>query len=145
LYGEHSEALGYMFQISNQISLGQSEEEIVANVNSIVLQIVETEKKLRKDVLAKDMTKFEDTVYRALGLFSKARIMSSEECLKLMSEIRLGVSIGIIHDPSIETLNELLLMTRPATLQKSAGKPLEAIERDILRAEIIRKKLERSN
>lgn len=143
LYGEHSNASGYIFQISNQISLGQSEDEIVANVKSIVEQLIDTEKKLRKELLEKDRIGFEDEVFRALGAFSNARIISSEECLKLMSDIRLGISAGLLKQPGIEAINELMLMTRAATLQKSAGRPLEARERDIYRADIIRKKLER--
>ncbi|HBQ64263.1 MAG TPA: ATP--guanido phosphotransferase, partial [Clostridiales bacterium] len=120
-----------------------SEEDIVTSVNAVVLQIAETERKLRNGLLKKDGIKFQDTVYRALAVFSNARIMTSEECLKLISEIRLGVSLGLLKDISVQTLNELMLATRPATMQKSAGRPLDASERDIQRAELIRNKLGR--
>ena len=144
LYGEHSEASGYIFQISNQVSLGQSEEEIIQNVNSIVLQIVQTEGKLRQEYLASDRTHAEDAVYRALAIVSSARIMTSEECLKLMSDIRLGIGTGILTEPGMEIINELMLLTRPATLQKQAGRTMDDQERDIYRASFIRKKLGRS-
>ncbi|MCX8128546.1 MAG: protein arginine kinase [Clostridia bacterium] len=141
IYGENSEASGNMFQISNQVTLGQTEEEIITSVTNIAFQIIEQERMLRNELYKQNSYRFEDKVFRALGIFTNARIISSEECLKLLSDVRLGVDMGIIKDIPIETINEIMLLTQPANLQKLAGKLLSPDERDISRAEVIRKKL----
>jgi protein arginine kinase len=141
IYGEHSEALGNMFQISNQVTLGQSEEEIVSNINNVACQVIEQEKTLRNELYKQNSYRFEDMVYRSFGLFSNARVISTEESLKLLSDVRLGVCMGIIKDVDIETLNKIMLLIQPANLQKASNRALSADERDIKRAEIIRSKL----
>lgn len=141
IYGENSEASGNMFQISNQVSLGQTEEEIVTSVNNIALQIIEQEKMLRKELYNQNPYRFEDRIFRSLGLLSNARIMTSEESLKLLSDVRLGVDMGIICGINIETLNEMMLVIQPAYIQKLAGKTLSPDERDIRRAELIRSRM----
>lgn len=141
IYGENSEASGNMFQISNQVTLGQAEEEIVNHITNTVTQIIEQERVLRNELYTQNPLRFEDKVYRSLGLFSNARIISSEESLKLISDVRLGVDMGIIENISIETINEIMLLIQPANLQKTVGKPLSSDERDIKRAEIVREKL----
>lgn len=145
MYGENSEASGNMFQISNQVTLGQAEEEIIANVTNIALQVIEQERVLRREIYNQNPYRFEDRVYRSLGVFTNARIMSSEEAHKLLSDVKLGVDMGIIGGISNETLNELLILIQPASLQKAAGKPLSPEERDVLRAEIMRKKIKANN
>jgi protein arginine kinase len=141
IYGENSEASGNMFQISNQVTLGQAEEEIITNITNIAFQIIEQERMLRNELYKQNSYRFEDKVCRSYGIFCNSRIMSSEESLKLLSDVRLGIDMGIIKDISIETLNEVMLLTQPANLQKLAGKPLSPDERDISRAEVTRKKL----
>ncbi len=141
LYGENSEASGNMFQISNQVTLGQSEEEIVSSITRIVEQIVDQERTLRNDLLKQNSYRFEDKVYRSLGLVSNARILSTEEALKLLSDVRLGVDMGIIMNIKKETLDNLLVSIQPANLQKNSGKLLNPDERDIKRAEMVRKSL----
>jgi protein arginine kinase len=141
LYGENSEASGNMYQISNQVTLGLADNEIVTNINHIAFQIIEQERTLRSELFKQNPSRMEDKVYRSLGIFSHARIMSTEEGMKLLSDVRLGVDMGIIKNINTEILNELLLLTQPATLQKMAGGPLGSEERDIMRAEVIRKKL----
>ncbi len=141
LYGENSEASGNMFQISNQVTLGQSEEEIVSSISRIVEQIVDQERTIRNDMLKQNPYRFEDKVYRSLGLVSNARIMSTEEALKLLSDVRLGVDMGIIMSVKKEILDNLLVAIQPANLQKNSGKTLNPEERDIKRAEIVRKSL----
>lgn len=141
IYGENSEASGNMFQISNQVTLGMTEDEIVDNINNVSLQIIEQERTLRNELYKQNPYRFEDRVYRSLGIFCNARIMSTEESLKLLSDVRLGVDMGIIKNVSLETLNEIMLTIQPASLQKAAGSQLSPDERDIKRAELIRKKL----
>jgi protein arginine kinase len=141
MYGEHSEALGNMFQISNQVTLGQSEEEIVSNIDNVARQVIEQERNLRSELHKQNSYRFEDMVYRSFGLFSNARVISTQESLKLLSDVRLGVCMGIIKDVDIETLNKIMLLIQPANLQKALNKTLSANERDIKRAELIRSTL----
>jgi protein arginine kinase len=140
-YGEHSEASGNMFQFSNQISLGNTEKDILSGINNIVTQIIERERVLRKQLYEKNQTGFEDRLYRSFGVLQNARIISTEESVKLLSDVRLAVNMGIINETSLEVINEVMLIIQPASLQKIMGKPLGPQERDIKRAEIIRNKL----
>lgn len=141
IYGEKSEALGNMFQISNQVTLGQTEEEIIASVNNVASQIIEQERMLRAELYRQSPAKFEDRVFRSYGLFANARILSGEECFKLLSDVRLGIDMGIIKNIGIDLINELMLFIQPAHMQKLAGRPLSPDERDIARAEFIQKRL----
>lgn len=141
MYGENSEASGNLFQISNQVTLGQTEEEIITSITNVVSQIMGQERMLRKELYDQNSFRFEDRVFRSYGIFKNARIISSEESFKLLSDVRLGVDMGIIKNIEIETLNELMLLIQPASLQKAVGAALSPDERDIKRAEIIREKL----
>ncbi|OGO81548.1 MAG: protein arginine kinase, partial [Clostridiales bacterium GWC2_40_7] len=141
IYGENSEASGNMFQISNQVTLGQTEEEIISSVKNVATQIIEQEKMLRKELYNQNPYRFEDRIYRSLGLLSNARIMTAEESLKLLSDVRLGVDMGTIEGISMEILNEIMLVTQPAYIQRLAGRTLSPDERDIRRAELIRNSL----
>lgn len=144
LYGEHSEASGNMFQISNQVTLGQSEEEIVASITNVASQIIENERTIRNELYKQNPYKFEDRVFRALGILSGARIISSEESFKMISEVRLGIDMGIIKNASSKLIDELMLLIQPGGLQKLAGRALNPDERDIKRAELIRNRLNKS-
>lgn len=141
IYGENSEALGNLFQISNQITLGQSEEEIINSITNIGTQIINQERMLRSELHSQNPFRFEDKIYRSLGILTNARIISSEESFKLISDVRLGVDMGIIKNINVTKLNEILLYIQPANLQKIFEKTLSPEERDIKRAEIIREKL----
>lgn len=141
MYGEHSEAIGNMFQMSNQVTLGQTEEEIISSIKNIAMQVVEQENTLRKQLHKQNMIKFEDKIYRSFGILTNARSISAEESLKLISDVRLGIDMGIIKDVNIDTLNEIMLSIQPACLQKLLGKPLDPDDRDAKRAELIRMKL----
>lgn len=145
LYGENTEALGNMFQISNQVTLGQSEEEIIASISNITSQIIEQERMLRTELYNQNPFRIEDKVYRALGILKHSRILSSEEALKLLSDVRVGVDMGIIKNINGETLNEIMLVSQPANLQKNFGNILGPGERDIKRAEAVRNKLQAEN
>ncbi len=142
IYGENSEAVGDMFQVSNQISLGRNEEETIASIDGICKQIIDREKTLRLQLYKQNVYRFEDKIFRAYGLLLNARIITTQECFKLLSDVRLGASMGIIKDIDIAVLNEILVLSQPATLQKISGKQLGQDERDIKRAELIRMKLE---
>lgn len=144
MYGEHSEVTGNMFQMSNQVTLGQTEEEIISSIKTIASQIVEQERILRQELYKQNTIKFEDRIYRSYGLLSNARVLSTEESLKLISDVRLGVDLGIIKDVDIDTLNEILLSIQPACLQKLLGRQVEPDERDVKRAELIRAKINRN-
>jgi protein arginine kinase len=141
LYGEGSEAVGNFFQLSNQITLGQTEEDIYNYLQTITEQIVEQERLLRERLLTDMKYQLEDKIGRAYGILSNARVISSDEALTLFSDVRLGVDIGILKGISIFSLNELMVEVRPAHLQKRTGQDMDAIERDIKRAEVIKEKL----
>lgn len=146
LYGEGTEALGDFYQVSNQATLGKTEEEIIAGfTESVVPKIVEYEKRAREALLQKKKLMVEDKVFRALGLLQSARSISSEETLFLLSHLRMGLHMGIVRNIDLETINDLFLTTQPAHLQITAGKRLNSDQRTILRAENIRKKLMNSN
>lgn len=141
LFGEGTQPSGNFFQISNQITLGQSEDAVIGGLESVVRQIVGHEKTAREMLLRQKQAQTEDRVFRAAGLLRHARIISSQETIDLLSDLRLGVDLGLIEDVSPAAVNELFILTQPAHLQKLCGKPLEPAERDIRRADIIRQRL----
>jgi protein arginine kinase len=122
---------------------GRKEEETIASIDGICKQIIDREKTLRFQLYKQNIYKFEDRIFRSYGLLLNARIISMQECFKLLSDVRLGVSMGIIKDIDIATLNEILVLSQPATLQKISGKQLNGDERDVKRAELIRMKIEK--
>lgn len=141
LYGEGSEASGNFFQISNQVTLGRSEEDIIDNIGKLINQVIEREKSARDYLLTGNKAPVSDKIWRAYGTLNSARIITSDETTRLLSLIRLGVDMGIITDIDRKTLNELFIFTQPAHLQKLSGKKLSPGERDIKRADLIREKL----
>ena len=141
LYGEGTQATGNFFQISNQISLGHSEDEIIGNINGIIRQIIEQENQARTAILSKDKAVLEDRVNRSLGILKSAHIISSQETIELLSMVRLGCDVGIIKDMDRRRINELFITTQPAHLQKIENKKLSSQERDVKRAELIRSRL----
>ncbi|MED4600392.1 protein arginine kinase [Paenibacillus validus] len=145
LYGEGSEALGNLFQISNQITLGQSEEEIIDNLHSVVRQIIEHERAARQKLAQESRAKLLDRVSRSFGILSYAAIMDSKEAAQRLSDVRLGIDMGFIKKVSPQALNELLVMTQPGFLQQTAGEKLSPEERDIRRAQLIRDKMSESD
>jgi protein arginine kinase len=145
LGGEGTEASGNMFQISNQITLGDSESSIVEKLNEIVLEIVEHEKNARTRLMQKKAEVVRDHAGRSYGILSGAHVLSSKEALDLLSGLRLGVDMGILMQVDPNVVDELLLQTRPGHLQKREGRELTARERDIARAGLIRNSLENNN
>jgi protein arginine kinase len=141
LYGEGTEPSGDFFQISNQITLGRSEEDLIDNIERIGKQVVGHEQKARKFLLTKNRTELEDRIFRAYGILRNARTVSSAETLDLLSNLRLGTELGMIPNVDRKLLNELLMLIQPAHLQKTEGTELSPGERDIKRADLIRRKL----
>ncbi|MHB0884681.1 MAG: protein arginine kinase [Bacillota bacterium] len=141
LYGEGTEALGNMFQVSNQVTLGQTEEEIIDNLHGVTEQLVSNEMNARKFLMSENRSQIEDRVNRAYGILANARIMSSQEAMQLFSDLRLGADLDLLRLNRKKTLNELMVVTRPAYLQQLAGGELEPLQRDIRRASLIRETL----
>ena len=131
-YGEGSQILGAMYQLSNQITLGLSESEAIDNLSAIASQLIEQERKARQELSAGIV--LQDKIERAAGVLKSAKMLSSGEFAELISYIRLGLSVGLLQGVTDEELNGLLVRMQPATLSVSAEKPLEPTERDILRA-----------
>ena len=141
LWGEGTEATGNMFQISNQITLGDSEEHIIANLEQIVLELVEHEKNARTRLMDRKEPILKDHVGRAYGILSNAHILSSKEALDLLSGLRLGIDLGIFKNMNRRAIDELLLLTQPAHLQKVEDKKLRPKDRDRARAALVRARL----
>lgn len=138
VYGEGTDAQGNIYQISNKISLGVTEEDIIQNLNTVVEKIIIQERNARKYLLEKGID-FEDKLCRAYGILTNAKKMSSKECSKLISDVKLGIDLGIIKEVASEKINKLSIYTKPASLQKYLGEVLTEDERDIKRCEVIKK------
>jgi protein arginine kinase len=142
LYGEGTEATGDFYQISNQTTLGKSEEDIISDFKHLVIpKIIDYEHHARRTLLNDRTVALDDKVCRALGLLRSARLLTSEEVMFLLSHLRMGINLGRIKDIDIRTINELFLLTQPAHLQKLQGKKLEGDLRRAARAEFIRQRL----
>jgi protein arginine kinase len=138
LWGEGTEAAGHMFQISNQITLGEPEEEIVRKFEEIVRETIQHEENARRRLMEKKETMVRDHVGRAYGILTHAHILSSKEALDLLSGLRLGLDLGILEAVNRPALEELVLLTQPAHLQKMEGKVLKTKDRDRARAALVR-------
>ncbi|MBL7070787.1 MAG: protein arginine kinase [Candidatus Omnitrophica bacterium] len=141
LFGEGTEASGNFFQISNQVTLGHTEEDIIDNMEKLVNQVVGREKSAREYLLTQNKPALFDKIWRAFGTLKSARIITSDETIRLLSLIRLGVDLEVIKDIDRRTMNELFIYMQPAHLQKLEGKKLSSMERDMRRADLIRSKL----
>lgn len=137
VYGEGTSAYGNMYQVSNKQALGIDEKEIIKNLKQIVEKIIEQERLARK-ILAKESIELEDEIYRAYGILTNCKKISSEEVVNLLSSVKLGVDMGIIKELDDLKVNKLELYTRPANLQKYLGEKIDAYKRDIKRAEVIK-------
>lgn len=139
-YGEGSNVLGAIYQISNQITLGITEQDAIQNLESVVRQIIQSEKHARENLM-KNPHQLEDIVFRSLGTLRYARMLSGNDFFGLVSNLRLGVSEGIIKDVSLKTLNQLMNLTGTASVCELAGKEMSPEERDYFRGQIVREKL----
>jgi protein arginine kinase len=142
LYGEGTEATGDFYQISNQTTLGKSEEEIISDFKlQVIPKIIDYEHHARRKLLNDLTVALDDKICRAMGILRSARLLASDETLFLLSHLRMGVNLGRIKDVDLRTLNELFLLTQPAHLQKMQGRKLEGDLRRAARADYIRQRL----
>lgn len=142
LYGEGSEALGNIYQISNQRTMGTSEEDTIEQLTKIVEGIIAEERKSRQLLLHNDKEGLEDVLWRSYGVLQNARRVNGKEALTKLSDIQLGVDLNILPQWGKDSFNELIAITRPNFLSKYAGNDnLTDIERDSYRAKVIRQKL----
>jgi protein arginine kinase len=141
IYGEGSEALGNIFQISNQITLGKSEVDICRDLKGVVSQLISQERSAREALRKTSNIQLEDRVFRSLGVLTNSRIIETKEAARCLSDVRLGIDMGLIDNMPKTILNELMILTQPGFLQQYAGGPLRPHERDIRRAALIRERI----
>ena len=134
LYGEGSQAMGDFYQISNQITLGRSEKELLTQVGEVVPVLIDYERKARDYLIRESHQDLHDRVSRAYGILCSAQTISSEETMHLLSSVRMGVNLGLIRDVEIPVVNQLFIQTQPAHLQKIRGTELGTSDRNIERA-----------
>jgi protein arginine kinase len=137
-YGEGTEVKGNLFQISNQTTLGRSEEDSIEALDRVTRQIIDYEKRQREVLIQSAPHQVEDKIWRAYGILTNARILSSDEVMSISSAVRLGIGLGLINTLPLTVLNELVIFTQPAHLQRYYGAEMEASERDTKRAEFVR-------
>lgn len=141
IYGEGTKSLGSIYQISNQKTLGQSEREIIDNLNRIVAQVVKQERKRREYMLSVNTDELEDQVYRSYGILKYARQITSEDAMTLLSQLKFGMDCGLIRFEREFNIHKLMMGVQPGSLQWSIGKNVGSKTRDQSRAEYIRKEL----
>ena len=137
VYGEGAEALGNLYQVSNQVTLGRTEQELISAVTAVGHQLTDMENVLREKTLASSRVTLEDTVYRAWGLMKYARVMPLNEFFKHWSGVRLGADLGLLP-VKVATLDAMLEQAQDANLQSLAESPLTGLQLDAKRAECIR-------
>ena len=140
-WGEGTAALGHMFQVSNQLTLGMSEERIVADLEEIVREVAGHEQNARERLKRERGLFMEDLTARAAGILASARLMTTQEALERLSELRLGIALGLAKKTSMATVDRLLLDVQPAHLQTAAGRCMDGDERDLERAARLRTEL----
>jgi len=141
LYGEGTEALGNLFQISNQVTMGHTEEDIINSLGSVAGQLIFQEREARKLLLRERREQLQDRVGRSYGILKHARIISSEESMRRLSDLKMGIDLGLTDGADPGRLIELMIMTRPAFLLQEQPGELTPRQRDVLRADLIRKSL----
>jgi protein arginine kinase len=141
LYGEGSEVVGNFFQISNQTTLGKTEEDLIDHLDRVTRKVIEYERSARAMLLTEAPAVLEDKVWRAYGILRTARSIGLEEMMNLLSGVRLGVSLKLLKSPRVETLNEILVRGQVAHLERAAGGRLGEHEADVCRATFVRDKL----
>lgn len=141
LYGEGTEVMGNIYQLSNQVTLGRTEIEIIENIRSVSKQILEQEQQAREVLLNNAKAQIEDRVHRAYGILTQARIIDTQEAMRLLSDLRLGVGMGLISDISYPKLNQLLVLAQPQAVEGIMERELDTKERDYYRAALLREQL----
>ncbi len=138
IYGEGSQAEGNIYQISNEVTLGMKEEDILYNLKDTIVKLLDEEQDQQKKLMSEYSLDMEDKIYRSLGMLSNARLMTSNEALHHLSLLRLGVETQIIKDVDLNIIDNLIINTQPGMMRQAYGKDLSDRERDIKRAKIIR-------
>ena len=142
LYGEGSQAMGDFYQISNQVTLGRSERDLIDQISEVVPVIIEYERNAREFLKQESRNELNDKVKGALGILNSAESISSEESMHLPSSVRMGVNLGILDNVQIPTINKLFIHTQPAHLQKLHGMELSSADRNAARAQHLRRSLQ---
>jgi protein arginine kinase len=142
-YGEGSDVLGNLFQISNQNTLGISEADILAQIMRVTREIIAEEAAARQRLVDEAADMIEDKIWRAFGILKHARVLTSDEVMNLLSAVRLGHAMKIIDFLNASLINEILLLSQPAHLQKFYGHEMDPARRDFVRAQMVRDKLRR--
>jgi protein arginine kinase len=142
-YGEGSDAVGDLFQLSNQTTLGRTEATILQDLEGqIIPRVVEYERESRRDLLNKRRTVLEDNVWRAWGMLTNARLLTTEESMQALSLVRLGSLLGLLPQADQKLVNQLMLLVQPAHLQRVLGKELDQEQRRFARAMLVRGRLD---
>lgn len=141
IYGEGTKSLGNIYQISNQKTLGNSEREIIDNLNRIVTQVIKQERKRREYMLSVNADELEDQIFRAYGMLKYARQITSEDAMTLLSQLKFGVDCGLIKFEHDINIHKLMMGVQPGSLQWTLGKNVGSTTRDQSRAEYIRNEL----
>ncbi len=144
-YGEGSDVLGNLFQVANQNTLGISESEIINQISRVTREIIEAEASARQRLMDEAADMVEDKIWRAYGILKYAYVLTSEEVMNLLSAVRLGHALKIIDFLNIALINEILLLSQPAHLQKFYGQEMDVNRRDFVRAQMVREKLRNSD
>lgn len=141
-YGEGSDAAGDFYQISNQTTLGKPEAKIIHELErEIIPRVIEYERVARRSLVAKRKIGLEDQVFRAMGILTTARLLATDEAMLLLSNVRLGVVLGLIKDVDQRRVNQLMLLVQPSHLQRAAGRELDQEQRRAARALLVRQRL----
>jgi protein arginine kinase len=140
-YGEGTMASGDFYQISNQVTLGIDEKDVLRSLHRMLPTIVQYEREVRQHLLDQRRTKLEDKVHRALAVLRSARTITSEEAMEMLSAVRLGVVLDLLPTPDVKQVNELFVLVQPAHLQKLSKEDLDPDERDVRRATLLRQRL----
>jgi len=140
-YGEGSDVLGNLFQVSNQNTLGVSEDEIIELIDRVTKEINEHEAAARKRLMDEAADMMEDKIWRALGILQNARMLTADEAMNLLSAVRLGHAMKIINFLDVTLINQILLLSQPAHLQKYYGSEMDPNKRDFVRAQLVREML----
>jgi protein arginine kinase len=143
LYGEGSQAMGDFYQISNQITLGRSEDELITQINEVIPVMIDYERKARQFLINESHEDLHDRVSRAYGILCTAKTISSEETMHLLSSLRMGINLGLIDNLEIPVINKLFIHTQPAHLQKLRGMLLDTADRNAERAQYLQKHLQK--
>ncbi len=142
-YGEGTQPIGDFYQISNQVTLGKTESDLIDEMRRVIPEVLKFERSWRYKLMEDEPKKVEDKVWRAFGLLKYAQQISSEETIAHLSALRLGANLNILRELPIKVINQLCVYTQPSHLQKLSDRVLEPAERDVVRAEYIREQLEK--